>query len=644
VSDPPIPIRSFGAVGPTPVFDSAHLLLDATLPWPRDAWPLLLERSVRVARQLAAAVPHGEALLRAADTIAGSRHPGDPWSRWVAGLADAHDVPSWNADVSVDQEGLVGMRLTCRYRPVVGRWARFAMDILQVAEKLVSDRKVEVPHALWARRVAALGDGLPTPGLMLFHDALRVRGLPWDSPSPDRTRIGWGSRQTLVRGTPPDPAGLAASLAAKDLVIPVYAVTGSVGKTTTSRLLAQILASTGLRIGAALSDGVWAGDRRLRDTESTGGRIIQTLVRQDDIDAAVCEIARGGLIKFGMPLQRVDIAMLLNVDAVHMGANGVATIEQMAEVKALVLEPARLVVLNRDDAQCRRLAERMDAKQCIWFSLTAKAAALRTLSRGAGGALGVVRGVGGDPAALEIWHDGEALRRLSLEGVAPFHGMLGEKTVEELLAAVAAAWFGPVEIEDWDGVLRRLRLDDDNHAFRASLHKHDDVLFMLDKAGEEASQKYLEEVIASVCAREQIAHRILVFTRSAGLGDRDMQLSCAGFHPLMDEFICFENASTYHSGYQRPDLDPGSIPKMLGEIFAKLNRAGKVEKPIWRAADWAEAEALLRDLLAKRRGKTLVLINQPSTAESELNKHILGLVTRPFESGLLLKSGVEATA
>jgi hypothetical protein len=130
-------------------------------------------------------------------------------------------------------------------------------------------------------------------------------------------------------------------------------------------------------------------------------------------------------------------------------------------------------------------------------------------------------------------------------------------------------------------------------------------------------------------------HRILVFTRSASLTAEDQAISCAGFHELMDEFVCFENALTYHTGYARPEFAPGAIPVVLAGVLADLNRKAGVDKPIFRAPDWDGAEAVLRDRLKDRRGRTLVLINQPSTAEHLLNRHIVELARRPVELGLV---------
>src|SRR5690606_28704798 len=157
-----------------------------------------------------------------------------------------------------------------------------------------------------------------------------------------------------------------------------------------------------------------------------------------DVEAALFEQGRGGIISHGVPYTRSDVAVLVNVQDVHLGLDGVETLEDMARVKAVGVRPARVAVLNRDDARCRRIGERRKADSCVWFSLTASADRLRDVSARALGAAGVERGEGGEPLALIVWRAGRIESRLSLDGVAPYHGLLGEKTVEELLAAVAA--------------------------------------------------------------------------------------------------------------------------------------------------------------------------------------------------------------
>ncbi|MGE5722715.1 MAG: hypothetical protein ACM3YM_09655, partial [Sphingomonadales bacterium] len=202
--------------------------------------------------------------------------------------------------------------------------------------------------------------------------------------------------------------------------------------------------------------------------------------------------------------------------------------------------------------------------------------------------------------------------------------------LEELLAAVAAAWFGPVQFEEWDGLLSRLRLDSSNHAFRTSLHRNGNLLFLLDKATEPPQLVLLGESIRRVCAREDVERRIAVFTRTPKVAFEQHRISCEHLHPLADEFVCFDVPEAYASPMALPDYAPGSVPHLLRAELERLNLRAGVDKPIHVMASWVETEAWLRARLAAADGPILVLVNQPSTAEAELDRQILDFANAPL--------------
>lgn len=477
----------------------------------------------------------------------------------------------------------------------------------------------------WCANYDALAKILPEPSLMSTHHLLWQKGIAWDWLGEDRTRIGEGSRQKVVHGAAQD-----LPLDASDaLHIPIYTVTGSVGKTTTARLLWQLLQDSGQTLALAASDGAWIGLKRVIEGDCIGGVTARALLQSASVQAAVFEQGRGGIVKQGVPYALSDVAILLNVQQVHLGLDGIETLEQMADTKAVGLRPARLWVLNHDDAQCMRLAKKHPLDATVLFSVTAPSDQLSELSRAARAAVGVERDAEGVPQALTAWQAGRQLERWSLEGVAPYQGLLGEKTLEELLAAVAAAYFGPLALSgpSWPERLRALRLDGHNHAFRTSVHRQGKAVFVLDKGAELASLQMLKGAIDELALLEGCGHRIVALCRSAGeVVERHFE-SVKPLHEVMDEFVCFDRPDTYTSKVALPIYVPGSIPLLLRDELIRLNDDSGVQKPVSVHADWANAEAYLRQRLEELPGKTLVLINQPSTAASMLNQHILAFAT-----------------
>jgi cyanophycin synthetase len=134
--------------------------------------------------------------------------------------------------------------------------------------------------------------------------------------------------------------------------IPIIAVTGTNGKTTTTRLTAHIAKSAGKKVGYTTSDGVYIQNQLMMKGDCTGPVSSNFVLKDPTVDFAVLECARGGILKSGLAFQHSDVAIVTNVAADHMGLGGINTIEQMAKVKAVVPEtvyPHGYAVLNADD-------------------------------------------------------------------------------------------------------------------------------------------------------------------------------------------------------------------------------------------------------------------------------------------------------
>ncbi|MCV2872292.1 cyanophycin synthetase [Defluviimonas sp. WL0050] len=140
--------------------------------------------------------------------------------------------------------------------------------------------------------------------------------------------------------------------------IPIGAITGTNGKTTTSRMLAHIMKSSGKIVGMTSTDGVYVDGKLTVKGDMTGPASAQMVLRDPSVDFAVMETARGGLVRSGLGYQRCDVSACLNVAADHLGMGGIDTLEQLAVVKRVVVETATdTVVLNADDLHCLRMAD-----------------------------------------------------------------------------------------------------------------------------------------------------------------------------------------------------------------------------------------------------------------------------------------------
>ncbi|MCX5744221.1 MAG: cyanophycin synthetase [Proteobacteria bacterium] len=152
--------------------------------------------------------------------------------------------------------------------------------------------------------------------------------------------------------------------------IPIASITGTNGKTTTTRMLAHIHKMDGKKVGLATTDGVYIDGVRTVVGDMTGPRAAQMVLRDPDVDLAVLETARGGLVRAGMGYRACDVGAVLNVTSDHLGMRGVDTLEQLAEVKRIVVEVARdCAVLNADDDLCLRMADHTKASRIAYVTM-----------------------------------------------------------------------------------------------------------------------------------------------------------------------------------------------------------------------------------------------------------------------------------
>jgi cyanophycin synthetase len=134
--------------------------------------------------------------------------------------------------------------------------------------------------------------------------------------------------------------------------VPIIAITGTNGKTTTTRLTAHICKTAGYKVGFTTSDGVYIQNQLMMKGDCTGPKSSEFVLKDPTIDFAVLECARGGILKSGLAFTNCDIAIITNVTADHIGLGGITNLEQMAKVKSVLAETvfaAGFAILNADD-------------------------------------------------------------------------------------------------------------------------------------------------------------------------------------------------------------------------------------------------------------------------------------------------------
>jgi len=160
----------------------------------------------------------------------------------------------------------------------------------------------------------------------------------------------------------------------KSARIPIIAVTGTNGKTTTTRLIAHIVKSNGTRVGYTTSDGIYVQNTMLMQGDTTGPVSTEFILRDPTVEFAVLETARGGILRAGLGFNRCDIGVVTNIQEDHLGIADIHNLDDLTRVKAVIIGAVKRdgwAVLNADNKYCIRIASTADCK-VAYFSMDEK--------------------------------------------------------------------------------------------------------------------------------------------------------------------------------------------------------------------------------------------------------------------------------
>ncbi len=229
--------------------------------------------------------------------------------------------------------------------------------------------------------------------------------------------------------------------------IPILVVTGTNGKTTTVRMLAHIYKLAGHMVGLSTTDGVYIDGQRTVEGDMTGPIAARIVLRDPSVDVAVLEAARGGMLRAGLGFRRCNVGACLNVQADHLGLRGIDTLDQLSEVKRVVIEVAKdTAVLNADDPLCLKMADYTEADHVCYVTMNPGHQLVREHIRAGGRAVALEEGMNGH--MITIYDHGSHIPLLwthlipaTLEGKA-IHN------VQNAMFAAAMAFSEGVKLED----------------------------------------------------------------------------------------------------------------------------------------------------------------------------------------------------
>ena len=439
------------------------------------------------------------------------------------------------------------------------------------------------------------------PALLALHQAARERGVTFLT---GENEVSLGSGKGVVRwpaDTLPDPAEVGWE-GVRD--VPIALVTGSNGKTTVVRLLAAMVRQAGKVSGISSTEGVTVHGRSAGEGDYSGPEGARLVLRHREVEVAVLETARGGLLRRGLPVERADVAVVTNIAADHLGEFGVGSLEELAATKLLVAravgERGR-VVLNADDPTLVQASADVGAP-IVWFSLEpGNPVVTRHVDQGGRAAL--LEGdslvlVGGGPRAS-----------LGLADEVPIAaGGAARYNVANALAAAAAAEGLGVPVAAVKEALRRFGLDPSDNPGRANLYELDGVRIMVDYA----HNPHGIAALAGALDRVPSTRRLVVLGQAGDRDDAAIREMARAALALRPDRVVAKEMDAYLRGRAR-----GEVP---GIIADELRRAGFPEaavgtspgevQAVQEALDWARPGDMLILMLHQERKRVEELLRR----------------------------------
>jgi cyanophycin synthetase len=291
--------------------------------------------------------------------------------------------------------------------------------------------------------------------------------------------------------------------------IPIIAVTGTNGKTTTTRLIAHIAKMSGYRVGYTTTDGVYIQNRLLMKGDCTGPTSAEFVLKDPTVNFAVLECARGGLLRAGLGFGNCDIAVVTNVAADHLGLKGIHTIEQLAKVKGVVPEtvlPNGYAVLNADDDLVYEMRRGINCSLAL-FSMDENNPRIQALQK-----------LGGITAIYEngyvtICRGTWKMRIMKAENIPLTYGGKAIFMIQNILPAILTANIRGISIEDMKAALETFIPSASQTPGRLNLFEFENFTILLDYAHNPSGMLALKQFTDTMEATVKVG--II-----AGVGDR----------------------------------------------------------------------------------------------------------------------------
>jgi len=414
-----------------------------------------------------------------------------------------------------------------------------AAAAVRIAQSLVADEPYDPSADLAQMRNLRDCERLDPASREIIHEAVS-RGIPWfELDRNSLFQLGYGANQKRIRiattSPPPrngagleraeavvseaeiyDPNGEAAAAllnrlypAGRAFSIPIISVTGTNGKTTTTRLIAHLFRVNGYTVGHTMTDGICIQDQLLVQGDCAGPQSAEFVLQNPTVNVAVLETARGGLLRAGLGYPYCDVGIVTNVEEDHLGLNWIYTIKQMAKLKAVVPDSVRsdgYAVLNADDELVYRMGNKLKCNIAL-FSIDEHNPKIRRHAKE--GRIAAIY----ENNYITLCKGEERFRVAAAVDVPLTMGGRAVFMIQNVLPAVIAAYVNGVPIEDIAVALKSFFPSVSQTPGRLNLFEFKDFTLLLDFAHNAAGFKALKHLVERMDGTPKVG--II-----AGLGDR----------------------------------------------------------------------------------------------------------------------------
>jgi len=349
--------------------------------------------------------------------------------------------------------------------------------------------------------------------------------------------------------------------------IPVASITGTNGKTTTSRMLAHILKTAGHTVGMTSTDGVYIDGRLTVKGDMTGPTSAHIVLRDPTVDIAVLETARGGLLRSGLGYRRCDVSACLNVASDHLGLKGIDTLEQLAEVKRIVIEVARdTAVLNADDQLCLNMADYTQAEHVCYVTMNPAHALVKEHVRAGGRAVVLEQGFNGD--MITLYDKGTHFQIVWTHQIPATMDGKATHNVQNAMFATALAYSMHKSLDDIRHGLRTFGSTIFQAPGRMNVFDEHPFRVILDYGHNSAAIRSICQLVSRLEVR---GRRICVLAAPGDRRDEDIRAIADEASGHFDHYICRADDSRRGRG-------DAEIPEMLrDQLLANGVEAGAID-------------------------------------------------------------------